>query len=164
MARMLRHDHEKSLVMIGVNTHRELRDAFDNSTIRMAALVEGKLIALWGMVGGMASAYGIVWVACSDAIKKFPVALVKEARNQLDDMMLTKRRLFCTLLDGDKAAERFAIFLGFVPHIEGSYGVQPAETRFGRKQVAEHLCDCEKIPLACGGHANLMTYRQMETI
>lgn len=164
MSRMLRHEHQKVLATIGLRTHHELRGAFDESSFRRACLVDGKLVALWGVTGPLASAFGLVWLAFSNAIlKKYPLTIIKEARSQIADMLLTKRKLFCTILEGDEAAARFAIFLGFVPEVDGVHNhLPPAETRYGRKQVADQLRETEWLRLCSGGRVHLMAYGQME--
>lgn len=161
MSRLLRHEHQEAIAKIGVNTHRELRAAFDESCFRRACIVDGKVIALWGVVSPEISAYGIVWLAVAQAIRKYPIALIKEVRHQLAEMMLVKRFLICTVLDNDETAKRFAAFLGFVPEVDGHYD-PPAETRFGRMEVARKLKESQPAILPSGGQVRMMAYRQPE--
>jgi hypothetical protein len=157
MARILRQDHQKALAMLGIPCHAQLRSMFDDSSYRRACEVDGKLIALWGVSGPALAYYGVVWLALAGEIKKYPIALIKEVRRQLDEIMQIKRLLICTLLEDDEASHRFAIFLGFVPTVGEAY-VLPAETRFGRLEVARQLKEAELIP-AGTGHVRFMSYK-----
>lgn len=162
MSRMLRPEHHQALAALNVDPHRELRNVFDDSCFRKACFLDGKLIALWGVTGPILSPDALVWLALSRDIKKYPMALIKEVRKQLDDIMQTKRCLIAPMFDGDEVSERFAVFLGFVPVIQGEY-VAPAETKFGRREVARQLKegDCLRVPLRAG-YGKLMIYRGLE--
>ena len=161
ISRILRDEHREAIAKTGLNTHRELRAAFDESCIRRACIVDGKVIAIGGVVAPEASAYGIVWLAVAQDFRKYRIALIKEARRQLDDVMLVKRFLICTVLDHDETAKRFAAFMGFVPEVDGHYDL-PAETRFGRKEVARKLAESQPALLPSGGRVRMMAYRQLE--
>jgi hypothetical protein len=89
--------------------------------------------------------------------------MVKLMRQQLDEIMRVKRLLVTPMLEGDTAAERFAIFLGFVPAVEnGDYFYPPAVSRYGRKEVARQLKEIQdRVPLGTG-YAKVMQYRQIE--
>jgi hypothetical protein len=154
MVRILRREHQKAVAMIGFNSHRELREHFDQSIFRRAWLIDGKLAALGGVTGSEIAAHGLVWLAFSETATRYPIAIIKEARRQIDILAETKRLLICTLVEGDEAAERLAIFLGFVPVVEGEY-IESASSRFGRMEVRRMLR--EKPPMRYGdGHIKLM--------
>jgi hypothetical protein len=163
MSRMLRTEHQQAVAMIGLNSHKELRKAFDESIYRKAWLIDGKLAAIGGITGPVLAAFGAVWLAFSSEATKYPLAMVKLMRNQLDEIMLVKRLLVTPMLEGDTAAERFAIFLGFVPATEdGKYFYPSAVSRYGRKEVARQLKEIQdRVPLGTG-YAKVMQYRQIE--
>lgn len=164
MSRLLRLEHQKAVAMIGLNSHRELRGMFDDSTFRKAWFIDGKLSAVGGVTGPALSSYGIVWLAFSNAATKYPMAIIKESRRQIAEIMQTKRLLICTLVEGDEASERLAIFLGFVP-ARSNDSVYPAESRFGRKEVARQLKEIEEARVPLGtGYVKMMEYRLLEAM
>jgi hypothetical protein len=161
MSRLLRLEHQKAVAMIGLNSHRELRAAFDDSSFRRAWLIDGKLAALGGVTGPAIASAGLVWLAFTNAATKYPLAIIKESRRQIAEIMQVKRHLVCTIVEGDEASERFATFLGFVP-AAGEY-LLPAHTRYGRKEVARKLREIEEIRKPLGmGYVKLLAYRQIE--
>jgi hypothetical protein len=158
MSRLLRREHQMALG--DCQTHKALRAAFDESGFRRACMVDGRIIALWGLVSPEASAYGVVWLAMANGIEKYPLALIKEVRHQIAEMMLVKRMLICTVLEEDKAAQRFAIFLGFVPK-DGEDYAAPAQSRFGRREIARKLDETETLALPnATGRIRVMVYRE----
>ena len=164
MSRLLRLEHQAAVARIGFNSHRELRAAFDDSIFRRAWYVDDHLAAIGGVTGPALSSYGLVWLAFSNAAMKYPMAIIKETRRQIAEIMRTKRLLICTIVDGDEASERFAIFLGFVPQTEREY-VSPAASRFGRIEVARQLKEIEEARVPLGtGYVNVMQYRQIEAM
>ncbi len=162
MVRLLRREHQKAVAMVGLNSHRELRAAFDDSIFRKAWLLDGKLAALGGVTGPAISSYGLIWLALTNEATKYPMAVIKEARRQIAEIMRTKRLLISSILEGDKASERFAIFLGFVPAADGD-SMLPASSRFGRTEVARQLNEMENVRVPFGtGYVKVMSYRQIE--
>lgn len=137
MIRILRHEHTKSLITTGVDSHRELKTRFDLSIFCRAWLVDGQLAALGGVCGSKLSALGFVWFAMSERAKRYPVALVKEARRQLEEIMVVKRELATTIIPDDDAALRLAVYLGF--HVADSGRGAPAESRSGRRHLADFV-------------------------
>lgn len=113
MVRRLRSEHARLIGELGVDPHRELTNIFYASSYRRAWLIDGELAALGGVAGAMASPNGYVWLAVSELALKYPVAMVKEARRQLEQILTTRSRLTTILIGDDAAARRFAIFLGF---------------------------------------------------
>lgn len=114
IARRLRLEHARAVRLLGVDTHRALLDAFRGSCFRRAWLGDGKLFGLGGVVGSPFGQTGAVWLALAEEATRYPRAIVREARQQLDALSAT-RSLVTTLIDGDEAANRFAAFLGFTP-------------------------------------------------
>lgn len=164
MSRLLRLEHQKAVAMIGLNSHRELRGAFDDSIFRKAWIIDGKLSAVGGVTGPALSSYGLIWLAFSNAATKYPMAIIKESRRQIAQIMRIKRLLICTIVEGDEASERLAIFLGFVPQQSGDH-VFAASSRFGRREVARQLKEIEEVRVPLGtGYVKMMEYRQFEAM
>ena len=161
MARILRVEHQLVVAKIGINSHQELRFRFDDSAFRRAWLVNGKLTALGGVTGSKASAVGYIWLAFAGVAVRYPVQIIKEARRQLAEIMITKRMLFTTILEGDDAAKRFAIFLGFVPADQEDQNA--ATSRFGRKELVRRFDNNTEARIAIGnGYAIAMRYDHEE--
>lgn len=159
MVRLLRHEHRNAIARLGVDSHRELRHRFETSAFRRAWLIDGRLAALGGVTGGTLCATGFLWLALSETARRYPVAIVKEARRQLAEIMLVKRELATTILDGDAAAQRLAIFLGFHVADEG-LGAQ-AYSKASRRSLARFVMTDPDIRLPVGsGFAVAMGYHR----
>lgn len=114
MARALRVEHHRAVLGLGCHAHRELSGVFELSFFRRAFLVDGRLVALGGVIGSLLSTTGFVWLAVSEGAARHKVAIVREARRQLAQLAQVKRTLVTSLLPGDETAKRFAAYLGFV--------------------------------------------------
>lgn len=163
MARLLRVEHLEAVARLGVNSHREMVDRFAESAFRRAWLCDGRLMALGGVTGPALASTGYVWLALSAEATRFPLQIVREACRQLDAIMVTKRHLVTSILDGDQAAKRFAIFLGFVPADEPQRPA--AASRLGRRDLAQRFEKNQEARLPIGsGSAVTMSYRHEEKI
>ncbi len=106
--------------------------------VLMFAYIASALLAgLGGVTGDPLSGLGFVWLSLTDRATRYPVAIVHEARRQLEIIMATKTMLITSIVDGDTAAKRLAVFLGFqvLNEDEGA----PAETRYGRRRLVEFI-------------------------
>jgi hypothetical protein len=148
MARRLRVDHFLAMARAGLDPHHELRDRFYDSLFCRSWLIDGQIEAMGGVSGPNVAAIGYVWLALSEKAMAYPLAVVREAQRQLDDLMVTKRQLVTMLLNGDDTARRFAVFLGFVPS-SGEPGMT-GYTRAGRRHVAKFLADMPDIRIPMG--------------
>lgn len=113
MSRKLRREHKRIILGLGVKPHRELRARFDDSIFRKAWLIDGRLAALGGVTGTVLSGNGFIWLAFTEEALSYPIAIVREARAQIEALMATKRELQTLILWEDKISFRFARFLGF---------------------------------------------------
>lgn len=113
IVRRLRESQRAAVIGLGVNPHREIRRNFDASSFRRAWLVDGHVAALFGVAGPLIATSGYCWLALTDQGARYPIEVVKETRRQFAVIMQTKREIYTTLLPEDKAAFRFATFLGF---------------------------------------------------
>lgn len=163
MVRLLRVEHQAAIARLGLDSHRELRERFEQSSFRRAWLIDGKLAALGGVTGGKISGTGFLWLAISERARKYPVAIVKEARKQLAEVMEIKRELATTILNGDAAARRLAIYLGFHVADEGPGAI--AHSRFARRDLSRHLDVDPDIRIPIGdGFAIAMGYHGREEV
>lgn len=150
-----------AVAKLGLDSHRELSERFGQSAFRRALLIEGDLEALGGVTGSLLSGEGYVWLALSARAQAYPKALVRLARQQLDEIMGTKRVLVTSVLDDDLAAKRFAVYLGFVLADDDS--ARPAASRHGRRLLARRLEESHEARIPLGkGSAVALAYRSME--
>jgi hypothetical protein len=160
MVRILRHEHRLASARVGLDAHRQLRALFDLSAFRRVWLADGEMLALGGVSGTCISPYGFIWLALSEKAKRYPVALVKEARRQIDAIMTTKVELMTTIIGGDDAARRLAVFLGF--HVQDIGPGQPAYSRHGRRMLTHFLEHETELRIPFGeGYAIKMGYHAM---
>ena len=115
IVRRLRHDYARAFLTLGINPHRELRTCFDASYLRNAWLINGKLEGLGGVFGGALSSAGYIWLALSQEATRYPVAMLKTARKQMEEIGATKHTLIASVFVHDHAAARFIARLGFLP-------------------------------------------------
>lgn len=113
IVRQLRGAHRAAVHGVGMNAHRNLRDCFDASVVRRAWLIDGRLAAMCGICGTVLSSTAYVWFAIGELATRYPVALMKEARRQVDSLMMGRQELVATILRGDDRAAAFAARLGF---------------------------------------------------
>jgi hypothetical protein len=149
MARALRAAHRNGLSHMDL--HAKMVEIFEQSYFRRAALIEGRPVAIWGVKGTILSRTGYAWLGLSDEATRYPIALIKEAQRQLDEIMETKRELATTIIASDSAARRFAVFLGF--HIAHDGRGDPAHTRRERNRLVAYLDERADLHLDVGGNA-----------
>lgn len=137
MARLLRFEHHRALTVIGADAHRELRLGFEDSSYCRSWLIDGRLAAIGGVRATALSPLGYVWLALTDEACRHPIALVKEGRRQIAHIMRVKRELATTLIEGDDAARRFAVFMGF--HVAHDGVGDAAVSRAGRRMLLESM-------------------------
>ena len=161
MARRLRAGHQMSIARVGCNTHRELRECFYRSaSLRKAWLVDGELAAIYGAIGTLVSPYIYSWAAFTPLAMKYPVATIKEFRRVLDDeAMVLHNEILTTVIGGDEASLRFAIFLGY--HCEHGGRGEPAYTRMGRRDLMDYIKNNPDIRRPIGdGYAIALGYHR----
>lgn len=118
IVRSMRTEHRDSIIKLGINTHKQIHTIYNNSAFSRSWFIDGKLAGIGGIIGSVLSSKGFVWLALSQDSLRYPVALVKEAKNQLHEGMKTYLELQTTILCNDEAAQRFADFLGFCQESE----------------------------------------------
>lgn len=111
--RRLREDHQAAVALLGINSHREIRERFDASAYRRAWSIDGRLAGLGGVTGSTISGTGFAWMALTNEAARHPYAVARETLRQIADIMLVKREIVTTLIPEDKLALRFATRLGF---------------------------------------------------
>ncbi len=113
IVRRLRDEHFHALSGLGINSHQEIRDKFDASMFVRALFIDDHLVGLGGVTGTAISTDGFIWLALTEEASQYPVAIAREAKRQIDEIMKIKRTLYTSLIPSDKTALRFALRLGF---------------------------------------------------
>ena len=72
MTRIMRRSYLTMMAQAGADPHRELRACFDQSAFRKAWMIDGRLAALGGVIGTLASGDGMVWLALSEEATRRP--------------------------------------------------------------------------------------------
>lgn len=161
MARAMRVNHQRVADMPIASLHREIASCFDQSHFRKAWLIDGNLAALGGVIGTLASPSGTVWLALTEKATRYPIAIIKEARRQLDRLMFTQREIVSTVLLDDAPARRMAIFLGF--HVAHEGTGSPACSRGSRRTLDDQLESFDSRILTIGStRAIVMGYHEIE--
>lgn len=111
MAHNLRLSHVR--VAMGRDIRQNLKVYYEQSSFRKAWKINGKLAAVGGVTGSLLASEGFVWLAFTEEALRFPKAIVREARRQLEEILLTKVRLTTFIPLDDGVGRRFAEFLGF---------------------------------------------------
>ena len=113
IARRLRPCHAAAMRAIGVDPHRALRNAFNESSFCRTWLIDGHAAAIGGVSGPAAASFGCVWVALSHLATQFPRAALREARRNIAEMLETRHEVESAVLLADPVSWRFAQALGF---------------------------------------------------
>lgn len=97
----------------GLQPKHLLRVAIRDALYCRSVLLEERVVAMWGVTGSLMAPVGSVWFVLTPEARRFPVALVRGARQELNDLLATKRELRTVVDDDDHRAMRWLRFLGF---------------------------------------------------
>lgn len=104
----------------GVNPRVGLHRVFVSSNYTRTALVDGRPVAMWGVVGMLMGDTAFVWLVLAQETGQIPRAIVREARAELQRVMDNYSHIMMTVLPDDEPSVRFALHLGFRP-MDGEY-------------------------------------------
>jgi hypothetical protein len=122
----LRPAHAAYMRSLGLNAHRELRRAFQDSAWRRSWLHDGRPVAIGGVSGSLLSPVGYIWLAITDDAVRFPVRVMREARRQIGLIMETRIEIQSLSVLCDPTAWKFALALGFCAKTpDGVHSVTP---------------------------------------
>lgn len=113
MSRMLRAEHLEAIEELGVSTHHSLRETFESSAYRKSLMIDGELAAMGGVAGSLCSSRGQIWFALTERARCYPLTVARVAKQQITEVMRTKRELDTVIIPNDKTSLRFVTFLGF---------------------------------------------------
>jgi hypothetical protein len=100
--------------LFGTNSRRALRIAFLQSTYAKTALIDGKPVAMWGVMKSAMSDEGEAWAAFSQEAIKHPKAMIKDGRQEAIEMARHAGTLYAKINPADPKSEGFSRALGFV--------------------------------------------------
>src|SRR5580704_14238562 len=85
IACLMRDDHREAIIALGLDPYREVVEAFNMTPNPTAWLIDGELAALGGVAGPpLLCPLGLAWLVVAEHTVRFPRALVKEIKRQLD--------------------------------------------------------------------------------
>lgn len=114
------------LAVAGLTPRRAIRNLFNASSYRRAAIIGGRPVALWGLTGTLLDDEGEAWLVLSDKGRALPASVCRVAMREIGMMVQGKRQIRSSIFCRDARALKFARFLGF-------------ETTERRSQPAEHF-------------------------
>lgn len=97
----------------GLPSRVALRLALMRSPFALTAIIDGRPAAMWGVMRNALSDSGEVWVAIGSEAAHRPIALIKEARRQIEIMARETGTLYAMINREDGRAVAFAGALGF---------------------------------------------------
>jgi hypothetical protein len=117
----MRRSQQDAIANVGVDVHAEMVRVFDRSSFRRSAFVDGKLVAMGGVVGSMLAPHGFVWLALAeDFSARHRIAVAREAKRWTGRLTETRTALTALCLLEDAPSWRFLQFLGFEPEPQSS--------------------------------------------
>lgn len=152
MSRHLRAAACMTLRGFGFDSRRALHRAFLQSIYCRTALIDGKPVAMWGVVAGLMSETAYVWLVISDQIANIPLSITREAKAELSKIMEHYDELAATVLPDDDAAIRFAVYLGFHDSHDGPKLSRKAREREIRENPAHRIAIGDQYVVALGYH------------
>lgn len=149
IARTMRAEHHLLLLKKGVNVHREIRKKFDGSYYKRAAFVDGYLTALWGVEGSALSFTGLLWLVLSQYGTRFPLAVLRVAKEEIINISRMQHEVVTTVLPDDEAAHRLVVWLGF--ETPDGFGGGPAHNRQRRNNLLRYMANNSELVRDYGG-------------
>lgn len=101
-----------------------------------------------GITGSRLSTQGVAWLVLAEEFINHPIMIVGHAKRLLKQEMRTRSELAATILLGDEAALRFAVYLGF--HVSDDGDGAPATDRASRQRLARYVENKADIRIPAG--------------
>jgi len=114
LAKRMRAASAASVAGYGFNPREGLRRSFVNSHHCRTALVDGRPIAMWGLIGPLLAGETFAWVVLTEEAAEIPFSVVREARRALATAAESYETVRAAIFPDDAGAIRFATFMGFV--------------------------------------------------
>lgn len=114
ITRILRKEQLKLILNLNKNPYSDLCIYANQSFYTKSWKINGKLAAIGGVTGSILSSEGFAWLALTEESLKFPIAIIKEIKIQLNNIMVNKNKINAYVFINDNAAQKFAEFFGFI--------------------------------------------------
>lgn len=111
----LRRDACATIRAFGESPRASLLRAYRLSPYCRTALIEGRPVAMWGVVGAALSNAAEAWVALGDDSLRWPLSIARETKKELRVMAGKVETLYARVGRDDRRAMLFAVTMGFVP-------------------------------------------------
>jgi hypothetical protein len=130
LASNLRPADRAEVEALGISPRDGIRRSYRHAILRRTYLIHGEIAAMSGLGGAMLSDEGNPWLMTTPLVETVPVAFVKIARNQLDDMLVQRKFLWNYVQFSYERARRLLEVLGFV--LDPPIRLGPDQTLFQR--------------------------------
>jgi hypothetical protein len=97
----------------GLSHHRVVHRTLRRSLFAKSAIIDGRVMAMWGLGGSLIGDEGNPWFLTAPEVERFPVAVVREARYGVREMLAVKPHLWNYVLADYAQAVKFVGMLGF---------------------------------------------------
>lgn len=128
LAETMREKDRAECLIAGAKPQKAIWRAWRNSIFTRTALIDGEVAAIWGLcISGqpgisLLSAKGGPWLLTAPPIEKLPLAFLKEAKRQLNEMLNLRPELEMHVAANYAEALRFVRLLGFECEAPHEYG------------------------------------------
>jgi hypothetical protein len=110
----MRDQHREAVLRLGLDPYQEIVAAFDETVRPIAWMVGGEFSVLGGVAGPHSLCpVGLAWLVVTEGATRFPCALVKEVKRQLDIARRIHPMIVAPIVTTDARSIAFAAFLGF---------------------------------------------------
>ncbi len=90
-----------------------MNQLYRQSLMKRAALLDDRVAAVWGLYGAMIADEGQPWLFTTPEVERRKMDFFRETRRQIEEMMMSKRRLSTCVLASYTQSTRFFSKLGF---------------------------------------------------
>lgn len=97
----------------GASARSVLYRTFRRSFYARTALSDGRVIAMWGLGGALVGDEGNPWFLTAREVERFPIAVVREARYGVAEMLTVRKFLWNYVLADYAQAVKLVGMLGF---------------------------------------------------
>lgn len=132
----------------GAPARHMLHALWQESSVRRAAYIDGKVAAVWGFAGQLASTEAEGWLFTSPDIETMPLTFFRETKKEISKMLESKQVVISDCMADYGRALKFFSILGFEigPLTKGHNGIQwrsitfsTAKTKLIRKSATRIL-------------------------
>jgi hypothetical protein len=117
IAQTMRADDRREFELAGMVPRHRLFQLHQMTTDPKAALIDdgtgARVAAIWGDAAALLARDGLMWLVTAPVIEQLPVAFFREARREVQKVLLYRERLRSCIAGPYAKAERFFSLLGF---------------------------------------------------